>query len=162
MAEKLDSTDLTILDLLQHDARMTNSDIAGKIGLTPSATLERIRKLRENGTIMGYEARIDPEAVGLGVAAFVFVRTESHGSPKVARAIKRMPEVMELHMVAGEECYLVKVRSRDTQSLGKLVHERIGRLPSVISTRTTIALETYKESGALPIAIPAKKKRKKK
>lgn len=162
MDEKLDTTDLRIIDLLQHDARMTNSDIAGKIGLTPSATLERIRKLRDNGIITGYEARINPEAVGLGVAAFVFVRTESDGSPKVAHAICKMPEVMELHMVAGEDCYLAKVRARDTQSLGKLIHERISKLPSVISTRTTIAMETFKESCALPIAIPARKKRKKK
>ncbi len=149
----LDPTDLAILEQLQANARTSNADIARQLDMAPSAILDRIRKLEQKGVIQGYTARIDPREVGLGLTAFILVRTEErvgHGS--IGQALARTPEVLEVHHVAGEDCYLVKVRVPDTASLSRLLHDRFGRLKGVRNTRSTIVLSTVKESGALPLA----------
>ncbi|MBI4420002.1 MAG: Lrp/AsnC family transcriptional regulator, partial [Gemmatimonadetes bacterium] len=148
----IDEIDLEILMIMQSNARITNAEIARQIGRAPSAVLERIRKLEERGVVRGYETRINPKAVGLGLLAFVFVRTsEVAGELSAAQALAELPEVQEVHHVAGEDCFLVKVRVPDTEALGRLLRERVGAIRSIVSTRTTIVLETAKESMALPI-----------
>jgi len=150
----LDDCDLRILALLQEDARMANAEIGRRVGLVPSAIFQRLQKLQKLGVITGHESRIDPRAVGLGLAAFVFVRADERvGSHATARRLAGLPEVQELHHVAGEDCYLVKVRVRDTEELGRLLREKVGVIGSVRSTRTTIVLETIKETGRLPLRI---------
>jgi Lrp/AsnC family leucine-responsive transcriptional regulator len=148
----LDRHDLRILDLLQRDARTPNVAIARQVGLAPSATLERIRKLEKRGVIQAYTARIDPRALGVGLLAYVFVRSDERaGETRAAGALARRPEVLEVHHVAGEDCFLVKVRAADTEALGRLLREVFGAVPTVRSTRTTIVLETVKETPALPL-----------
>lgn len=148
----LDTTDLAILDLLQANARISNADIARKLDMAPSAILDRIRKLEQRGVIQGYTARIDPAAVGLGLTAFILVRSEERvGSGLIGQALAKIPEVQELHHVAGEDCYLVKVRVSDTEGLSRLLRERFGRLKGVRNTRSTIVLTTVKETTALPL-----------
>ena len=148
----LDETDLQILDLLQTNARETQAEIARIIGLAPSAVLERIRKLEARGALRGYVAQVDPKAIGVGLLAFVSVRTEEFGpEQRIAHALAELPEVLELHDVAGEDCYLIKVRARDAEHLGQLLRSRVARIPGVRSTRTTIVLETVKETSRLPI-----------
>ena len=148
----LDSTDLAILGLLQANARISNADIARKLGMAPSATLDRIRKLERRGVVQGYGVRLDPAALGLALTAFILVRTDERvGSGVIGQALARLPEVLELHHVAGEDCYLVKVRVADTEALSRLLRERFGRLKGVRNTRTTIVLSTVKENGALPL-----------
>lgn len=148
----LDATDLAILARLQANARTSNADIARKLGMAPSAILDRIRKLESHGVIQGYAARIDPGAVGLGLTAFILVRTEERvGAGTIGHALARIPEVLEVHHVAGEDCYLVKARVRDTEALSHLLRERFGRLKGVRNTRSTIVLATVKESPALPL-----------
>lgn len=146
---------------------MSNTAVARAVGLAPSAVLERIRKLEDRGLIQGYAARIDPRPVGRGLLAFIFVRTEdSDVKSETARRLAGIPEVQEVHNVAGEDCYLVKVRVGDPESLGRLLREKISALPAVRSTRTTIVLETVKESMAVPIggangqSRPARKRAK--
>jgi Lrp/AsnC family leucine-responsive transcriptional regulator len=152
----LDETDRTILHLLQANARTSNADIARRLRMAPSAILDRIRKLEQRGIIEGYTARIDPAAVGLGLTAFVLVRTEERvGAGTIGQALARIPEVLEVHHVAGEDCYLAKVRVRDTEGLSRLLRERFGRLRGVRNTRSTIVLSTVKESQALPLATRA-------
>lgn len=149
----LDATDRAILVQLQGNGRITNADIARGLGMAPSAILDRIRKLEQRGVIQGYAARINPTAVGLGLTAFVLVRTEERvGSGAIGQSLAAIPEVLEVHHVAGEDCYLVKVRVPDTIGLSRLLRERVGRLKGVRSTRSTIVLATVKESGELPIA----------
>ncbi len=149
----LDATDRIILDLLQTNARISNADVARRLGMAPSAILDRIRKLEQRGVIQGYMARINPVAVGLGLTAFINVSTEERiGSGAIGLALSRQPEVLEVHHVAGEDCYLVKVRVPDTEALSRLLRERFGRLKGVRSTRTTIVLATVKESAGLPLA----------
>ena len=149
----IDETDRAILALLQANARIPNADIARKIGMAPSAILDRIRKLEAKRIIQGYEARLAPQALGLGLVAFIFVRTEERvGAGETGQRLARIPEVQEVHQVAGEDCYLVKVRVESTEALGRLLRERFGTIDTVLNTRTTIVLDTVKESGTLPIA----------
>ncbi len=146
----IDVIDKEILDILQKNARESNAEIARQIGLAPSAVLERIRKLEERGVIQGYEARIDPAKVGLGLTVFVAVRTsECYGG--VEDVLAGIPEVLEVHDVAGEDCCLIKIRTRDTDELGRLLREKIKPIPKLLGTRTTVVLQTFKETGTLPL-----------
>jgi Lrp/AsnC family leucine-responsive transcriptional regulator len=151
----IDETDRQILSILQQNARTSNAEIARQVDMAPSAVLERIRRLESRGVIQGYEARINPEALGLGLLAFVFVRTtDFHGEERAAEVLADIPEVLEVHDIAGEDCFLLKVRARDAKTLGRLLRERINGADSVHSTRTTIVLETIRESARLPLSVP--------
>jgi Lrp/AsnC family leucine-responsive transcriptional regulator len=151
----IDETDRQILSILQQNARTSNAEIARQVDMAPSAVLERIRRLEARGVIQGYEARINPEALGLGVLAFVFVRsTDFDGEARTAELLAGIPEVLEAHHIAGEDCFLLKVRARDARTLGRLLRERIGGTGAVQSTRTTIVLETVRESARLPLSVP--------
>ena len=152
----IDEIDGSILAILQYNARTTQAELAKAVGLAPSAVLERLRKLESKGIIRDYVALIDPQVVDRGLLAFVAVRTSEHG-PDMPSAIElgRIPEVLEVHHVAGDDCYLLKVRTRDAEHLGQLLLQQIASTPSVISTRTTFVLETVKEDPR--IAIPKDK-----
>jgi Lrp/AsnC family leucine-responsive transcriptional regulator len=148
----IDGSDRQILAILQGNARTSNAEIARQIGMAPSAVYERVRKLEERGVIEGYATSIDPKAADLGLLAFIFVRSDdSAGEDDAARVLAALPEVQEVHHVAGEDCFLVKVRTRDTDALGALLRDRVKCIPSVRSTRTTIVLDTIKESAMLPL-----------
>jgi Lrp/AsnC family leucine-responsive transcriptional regulator len=152
----LDDTDLKILALLQQNARVTNADVAREVGMAPSATLERMRKLEERGVVAGYEARLDPEQVGCGLTAFIFVKSnEGPGGERTGERLAAIPEVQEVHHIAGEDCFILKVRARHPKDLQRLLRERIGRIPEVASTKTTIVLETVKETLRLPLEAAA-------
>jgi len=148
----MDSTDLHIIEALQANARTTNADLARDLNMAPSAILERIRKLEQKGVLTGYEARIAPRAVGLALTAFVFVRAEEKPvTGKTGVALAKIPEVQEVHHVAGEDCYFVKVRVRDTEDLSRVLQHQISTIKSVKSTRTTIVLSTVKETARLSL-----------
>jgi Lrp/AsnC family leucine-responsive transcriptional regulator len=150
----INELDARILTILQKNARTSNAEIARQVGLAPSAVFERIRKLEEKGVLQGYAARIEPHAVGLGLVAFIFVRSNDRpGGVQTAERISKIPEVLEVHHVAGEDCFLVKARAADPEALGRLLREELGKIPTITSTRTTIVLETVKETSALPISI---------
>ncbi len=152
MKRTIDSKDREILSILQSDARASNADIARRIGMAQSATLERVRKLEERGLICGYHAHLDPSALGLGLLAFVYVRTsEAAGDVTVAEELAALPEVLEVHHVAGEDCYLAKVRAADPKQIGALLREKLAAMGTVVLTKTTIVLETLKESTELPL-----------
>jgi Lrp/AsnC family leucine-responsive transcriptional regulator len=148
----LDQVDRRILVALQEDGRMPNKEIANRVGLAPSATSERLRKLRDRGIIAQFETRLDAIKLGYNVTAFVFVQTNEIASGKSAgEALSAIAEAQEVFNVAGEDCYLVKVRVKDTQSLGQLLRDKIGSIPEVMSTRSTIVMESFKESRCLPL-----------
>ncbi|HEY6066259.1 MAG TPA: Lrp/AsnC family transcriptional regulator [Thermoanaerobaculia bacterium] len=150
----INDLDRQILTILQGNSRTSNAEIARQVGLAPSAVFERIRKLEERGVLQGYMARIEPHAVGLGLVAFTFVRSNDRpGGIQTAEKLAEIPEVLEVHHVAGEDCFLVKVRAADTEALGRLLRERLGKIGTITSTRTTIVLETVKETSELPIAV---------
>lgn len=149
----IDEIDRQILQIIQQSGRINNAKIARQIGMAPSATLERTRKMEKKGVIVGYEARLNPNLLDLKLLAFVYVRTnESIHDDPTGKALARVPEVQEVHHVAGEDCYLVKVRTSSTEALGRLLRHTFGAIPSVVSTRSTIVLETLKEVGHLPLS----------
>ncbi|UCF64392.1 MAG: Lrp/AsnC family transcriptional regulator [bacterium] len=151
--------DIKILSLLQDYAGMTRAEISRQIGMVPSAVLERIRKLEENGFIQEYSARLNPELLHLDLLAFIFVRTsESPGSIGVSETLEKIPEVLEIHHVAGEDCYLLKVRLQDNKSLAAFMRKKIGGISEVTSTRTVIVLETIKESSKIKLPDPVNTK----
>ena len=152
----LDEKDEKILEILQREGRTTNVELARLVELTPSATLERVRKLEERGFIKGYAAALDPHALNLGLLAFIFVRADDDvevfaGADGTAAGLASLPSVQEVHHLAGEDCFLVKVRARDTDDLFRGLKEEFGRFKSIRSTRTTIVLKTVKESQRLPV-----------
>ena len=146
----IDDIDKNILAIIQQDGRESNAEIARQVGLAPSAVLERIRKLEEKGVIRGYSAAIDAKQVGFGLIAFVFVKTNECGDG-TDLLLAKIPEVLEVHDVAGEDSYLLKVRASDTEDLARLLREKLKAIPTVNSTRTTVVLQTVKETTALPL-----------
>jgi Lrp/AsnC family leucine-responsive transcriptional regulator len=151
----MDANDLKILKILQANARTPNAEIARAVEMAPSAILERIRKLEERGVIQGYAARLDPIAVERRLLAFVFVSTEaSLRDEDVVNAIEQLPEVLEVHDVAGEDSYLLKVRVADTEELHHFLREKLARVKRVSSTRTVFVLKSWKETSALPLPPP--------
>jgi Lrp/AsnC family leucine-responsive transcriptional regulator len=150
---RLDDVDLLILSALQEDAHLSNADIGRHVGMVPSGVFERIRKLEKAKVITGYEARLDANALNFPLAAFVFVKAAGRsGHPaRTAAQLARIPEVQEVHTVAGEDRYLLKVRAQDTKHLGRLLRDKITTIKFVVSTRTIIVLETVKETSAIPL-----------
>src|SRR6185503_16951957 len=143
---------LRILGMLQANARVSNAEIARQVGLAPSATLARLSKLEARGLVQGYSARLAARPLGYGLLAFVFVRSDERvGDGTTGAQLAAIPEV---HHIAGEDCYLVKVRAADPEHLGKLLRESFGAISVVRSTRTTIVLETIKEDAKLPLPVP--------
>jgi Lrp/AsnC family transcriptional regulator, leucine-responsive regulatory protein len=154
MSLLMDETDLKILALIQPNSFLTNSELAKKVHMAPSAVLERIKKLEQKGIIEGYPTRIKPDALELNLLAFIFIKTsEGPGNASVAKLLTKIPEVLELHHIAGEDCYLAKVRAKDPLSLIHLMREKF-KSPNILSTKTTIVLETLKETNQLPIPKP--------
>ena len=149
----LDDVDRAILAALQNNARTSNAEMARRIGMAPSAILQRVRKLEENGFIQGYTARLNAKALGFGLVAFIMVQTRDNASSvDTAGFLSDLDEVLEVHRVVGEDCFIVKVRVRDTDHLAELLEHRIQPIPSIASTRTTIVVKTVKDRDDLPIA----------
>jgi len=153
----IDDIDGKILSILQNDARTSNAEIARRLAMAPSAILERIRKLETRGLIDGYEARLNPKALDMGLLAFIYVRADERiGSREIGNELAAIPEVQEVHHIAGEDCYLLKVRVADTNALSDLLRQRLGPIDAIRSTRTTIVLSTIKETAQIPLPSTVK------
>jgi len=153
MAFDLDNTDLQIIELMQANARISNADLARELNMAPSAVLERVKKLEQKNVIQQYCARINPLAVEQKLLAFIFIRS-SEGftcSSNTAQALAKVPEIQEVHHIAGEDCFLVKVRTADAAALMDLMRNTLQKIPNIASTKTTIVLETVKEEQHLVI-----------
>ena len=147
----LDEISLEILKILQEKARIPNVEVSRQVGLAPSAVLERIRKMEKQGIIDGYEVRLNPEMFRRSQLAFVHVQTTAAQSEEVGRALADITEIQEVHFVSGSDCFLVKVRCEDTNSLGRLLQEKITTLDGVVSTRTETVLTTVKETSRIQL-----------
>lgn len=149
----IDEISLNILKILQKKARIPNVEVARQVGMAPSAVLERIRKLEKMGLIDGYEVRLNPERFGKAQVAFIHVYPEEGKGQAsgLVKALAAMPQVQEIHYVAGGDAYLLKVRETDTKALGCLIREQIMPLKGVRATDTTIVMNTFKESARIPI-----------
>lgn len=148
----IDEIDKEILNIIQTDARISNAEVARQVELAPSAVLERVRKLEERGVIRGYTADIDPKALGYGLTAVIAVRTTECGEG-VGEELALIPEVQEVHEVAGDDCFYIKVRTQDTNTLGQLLRGKLKAIRNVENTRTTVVLKTFKEGSFLPVDL---------
>jgi Lrp/AsnC family leucine-responsive transcriptional regulator len=137
---------------MQENARTNNADIARELGMAPSAILERVKKLEQKEVILQYNAKISPIALGQNLLSFVFIKTNDIiGQQEIGRLLAAIPEVQEVHEIAGDDGYLIKVRTDDSTGLVNLMRNTFGKIEGIISTRTTIVLETVKEEQKLVI-----------
>jgi Lrp/AsnC family transcriptional regulator, leucine-responsive regulatory protein len=144
----MNEIDKKILKILQNNARITNVEIARQINMAPSAVLERIRRLEKKNVIKKYSAVINPHEIKRNLLAFVLVKANGPiVDNKSAKELAKIDEIQEVHMVAGEDCFLVKVRVENTDELSSLLRTKIAKIKSISSTSTTIVLETVKESS---------------
>lgn len=152
--ENIDRIDRRLLALLQEEGRMTTVELAERIGLSPTAASERIKRLQRDGVILGYTARLSPEALGRGFLAFVEVtldKTTPDVFERFSTAVGLVPAIIECHMVAGGFDYLVKVRVADMAAYRRLLGDVVLTLPGVHETRTYAVMEEVKSTDLLPI-----------
>ncbi|MET7747407.1 Lrp/AsnC family transcriptional regulator [Micromonospora sp. NPDC005367] len=151
----MDAIDLTLVDLLRTNARLSYAELARQVGLSAPAVHERVGKLENSGVLRGYRADVEPEAVGLGVTALIgIVEDSAAGTDDVLAAFRNMPEIESCYFMAGVESFLLKARVGTIAELEQLI-VRLNRTPGVASTRTGIALSTKWENRPRPVSPPA-------
>jgi len=151
MHPELDEIDITILNLLQGNARIKRNELAEKTGLSVPSVTDRLRKLEQNKVIESYLTKLNHKEIGKDITAFIFVISESssHYKEFVTHALQ-MPEILECHSITGDGSHILKVRTENTSTLEKLL-SKIQSWKGVSSTRTSIVLTTHKESFKLEI-----------
>ena len=148
----LDKIDLSILRLMQENARISNADMARELNMAPSGVLERVKKLEHKNVILQYTTRLNPAPLQQKLLAFIFLKAaDGLGCSTTGKALAKIPEVQEVHSIAGEDCYLVKIRTADSASLMDLMRNQLSKIPNILSTRTIIVLETVKEQQQINI-----------
>ena len=150
----LDRIDLRLLAELQRDGRATNADIASRVNLSPSACLRRIQRLESAGVVAGYAARLDPQALGLGLQAFVRVQLEKHGAPGIerfVRAVQDWDEVVACHALTGDMDYLLHVYVRDLEHFSRFLLDRLLDASGVADVNSSFVLRTVKGFSGLPL-----------
>ena len=150
----LDAVDRKILAQLQTDGRMSLSDLAGKVGLSPSPCLRRVRILEREGVISRYVAVLDQRAVGLPVSVFVSIKLERQKQDALtqfAKAIARWPEVLECYLMTGPRDYWLRVVVPDLAAYERFVKQKLTRLDGIASIESSFALEQVKYTNVLPI-----------
>ncbi|MGB0133006.1 Lrp/AsnC family transcriptional regulator [Dokdonella sp.] len=150
----LDRTDLRILALLQRSGRATNTELAEAVNLSASACLRRIQRLEADGVIAGYAALVNPQAVGLGLQAFVRVQLEKHGTPQVqnfVESVQSWDEVMACHALTGEMDYLLHIAVSDLEHFSRFLLDKLLNGPGVADVNSSLVLRTVKQTRELPL-----------
>lgn len=148
----MDKTNIKILRILQKKARIPNVEVSRMIDLAPSAVLERIRKMEKQGIIDGYEVRLNPKRFGRSQVSFMHIQVLPKGDyHQIAQELSEYPEIQEVHYIAGEDSFLIKIRTADTDELNTLLHNSIKSIDGVGTTRTLPVLATHKETAQIPI-----------
>lgn len=150
----LDRTDRKILNCLQENGRISNVALARQVNLTPTPCMERVRRLERDGYIRGYAALLEPGLVDAGLLVFVeidLLRTSPDTFRDFRREAKKLPELLECHLVSGNFDYLLKARVRDMQEYRTLLGEKILALPGVSDSRSYVVMEEVKESTYIPL-----------
>ncbi len=150
----MDAYDLSILRHLQDDGRMSNLNLAEKIHLSAPQTLRRVKVLEEKKIIRGYVAQVAPEALGLGVMAFVNLsldREQFRNVREVEKQLRAFPDIIECHTISGDFDYILKVVAADLKSLSQFLTDTLMQVPGVASLRSMICMEEVKPVCGLPI-----------
>lgn len=153
--ETLDKFDVAILQELQSDARLTNAELAQRVGLSAAPCWRRVRALEEAGFIKGYHAEIDRHKIGLGVLAFVRLdanRNTGELTREMEEAIQRIPEIVSCHYISGAGTFELQVVTRDLDSFSQFARTVLINLPNVKDLHTSFSLGEVKASSALPLA----------
>ena len=140
---KLDRIDLKIIDILQSDGRITNLELADRIGLSPTPCLKRIKKLEAAGIIAGYSAIIDPLAAGYEIRAFILVQINKHtrqAGDEFAAAVRRSPAIVESHMISGKLDYLLCIYARNLSHYEEIMQDHVSELPHLASVESLFVL----------------------
>jgi Lrp/AsnC family leucine-responsive transcriptional regulator len=152
--QALDAIDCRIVAELQSDGRLSNVELADKIGLSPSPCLRRVKRLEQAGYIEGYRAALRRDRVGLGFSVFVGVKIEGHGNKRALafeKAVVAMPEVVACHLVSGEADYFLEVVVPDLADYQRFLVGKLLNLPIVREVRSNIAIQTLKAGAPLPL-----------
>lgn len=150
----LDRTDRRILETLQNDGRLSNVDLAERVGLSPSPCLRRVKRLEDEGLISGYRAILDRKAVGLGLTVFVEIKVGKHSRENAAAlhaALLAIPEVVSCHMVSGIADFLAEVVVADLEAYERLMTDKLLTLPTIEDVRSNFAIRMVKTNGPLPL-----------
>ena len=153
--ETLDKFDLRILQELQADARLTNAELAQRVGLSAAPCWRRVRALEEAGYIKGYHAEIDRHRIGLGVLAFVRLdadRNSGDVTRSLEQAIRAIPEVVSCHYISGSGTFELQVVARDLDTFSQFARQVLINLPHVKDLHTSFSLGEVKAGGALPLS----------
>ena len=154
MPVALDDTDRKILTLLQDDGRISLADLAGKVGLSPSPCLRRMRNLEKAGVIARYVAVLDQQAVGLPVSVFISIKLASQKQDaldRFAKTISRWPEVLECYLMTGPRDYWLRVVVPDLAAYERFLKQKLTRVDGVASIESSFALEQVKYTNVLPL-----------
>lgn len=154
MTTTLTTTDRRILDLLQHNARLSNVALARRVALSPSACLRRVQALEAHGYIRQYVTLLDPLRVGLGVSVFIQVSLEKKDEASLKRfekAMVRRPEVMECYLMTGDSDYLLRVVVPDVAEFERFLMEHITKIPGIATIKSSFTLKQVKYTTALPV-----------
>lgn len=149
--------DLKIIEALQSEGRLSNVELADRIGLSPSPCLRRVKRLEAEGVIEGYSARINREKIGMGVTVFVSVGLERHREEEAERfrkAVVRLPQVVSCHAISGESDFLLEIAVADLNQYSEFVLKRLRRIPGVKDLQSSFSLETMKAGFSLPPQVP--------
>ncbi len=152
----IDATDLKILQKLQVRARISNIELAGEVGISPSACLRRVRELENNGVIDKYVTIINPLILGLGVTVMISVTLEQQVEKALEsfeKAVRQWPEIMETYLMTGDSDYLLRVVVSDLPAYEKFLMERLTKLPGISSIKSSFALKEILHRTALPIKV---------
>lgn len=146
----LDAIDKKLLAILQREGRISNLDLAERVGLSATPCSRRVRRLEEQGVITGYGARVNPAALGQNVSVMVNVRLSRQTPADIEEflaAVRRLPEITECMLVTGNLDYILKVSTRDVEALRNFVLKELKNIPSVSETTTMLVLDTVKSTG---------------
>jgi Lrp/AsnC family transcriptional regulator, leucine-responsive regulatory protein len=141
--KNLDRTGRQILRILQNEARLPFSRVGARVGLTGPAVAERVKRMEEEGIILGYHAEIAPDLAGFPIRAFIRLKTSPDRYPRVQTVLSAMPEVLECHHVTGEDAFIIRVAASSTEGLEKV----IARMSSYGETSTAVVLSTALQRG---------------
>jgi len=150
----LDPTDKRILETLQRNGRMSNQVLSDRVNLSPSACHRRVQRLEEEGFIAGYVALLDPRRMGRLTTVFVEITLSGQADEVLdafERAVARVPEVLECHLMAGSADYLLKVVARDTEDFARIHRKSLAALPGVQGMQSSFVLRTVRQTTALPV-----------
>ena len=151
---RIDKIDYKILRILQNNAKITNSQLSKRVGLSPAPTLERVKKLEKNGIIDGYHAKLNLSKIGLGVSTFVHVTLKGHNKKNInifLKEINKVDNVIECHHITGTGDFILKIVAKDIASYQELMLDKISEIEVTDSLQSMVILSTLKENKIMPL-----------